>query len=274
MLGTMLGGVSAVAVFKRIDSRYVAWLRAIFAAVTCTGDEQRALHGFAGRILVQDSTVVGLPVSCRKAYRGAANQRGSQPQARLQCVFDLVHEVILWARYDDFRRNDQRSASADLRDFARCGDLLVRDRGYFTMPAIIAAMCAGVELLTRWRFVTSLCVPAGLGQWRPLRLEKLLRGACRLDRPVWVGVQRVPMRLVCVPLSAVHVAQRRRLARLDRDLRLAHSSAYYHLLGWTTRRWLRVNCGCFRSLSRWPHGGKTTRRCGWRCSSATYRRST
>jgi hypothetical protein len=221
-----------VAVFKRVGPQCVAWLRAVFAAVACAERTASSLHGFAGRILVQDSTVMGLPASCRQSYRGAANQRGSRPQARLQCVLDLVRGAIVWARFDDFRRNDQRSASVDLLDFARRGDLLVRDRGYFTMRAIIAAVQAGVELLTRWRFGTSLYLPAGLGLWRPLRLDKLLRAGCRVDRQVWVGAARVPMRLVCMPLSAAHATQRRRQARQDRDRRLAHSRAYYHLLGW------------------------------------------
>jgi hypothetical protein len=231
LLGTLLGGVSAVAVYKRIGPQCVAWLRAVFAAVACAGSNKLALPGFAGRILVQDSTVIGLPASCRNAYRGAANQRGSRPQARLQCVLDLVRAAIVWTRYDDFRRNDQRSASADLPAFARRGDLLVRDRGYFTVQAIIAAGAAGVDLLTRWRFGTGLWV-AALGQWRPVQLEKVLREGDWMDRQVWVGNDHVPMRLVCVPLGAAHAAQRRRVARQDRDQRLAHSRAYYHLLGW------------------------------------------
>jgi hypothetical protein len=231
LLGAILGGVSPVAVFKRIGPACVKWLGSVFAELACAGVGE-SLSGFAGRILVQDSTVISLPASCRKKYRGAANQRGSQPQARLQCVIDLVGNVVVWARYDDFRRNDQRSATADLFSFARPGDLLLRDRGYFTGLAIAKALSIGVDLITRLRFGTRLCVMHGMGLFRPFDLKEHLREGRSIDRLVYVGEQMLPMRLVALPLNEEHAAQRRRKARQDRDKRLHHSSAYYRQLGW------------------------------------------
>jgi hypothetical protein len=225
LLGSVLGAVSAVAVWKRVERGGVELLRAVFAQLV--GQEAAALRWRGkGRILVHDSTVLALPKSCAARYPGAANQKGSRPHGRWQCVLDVLTGQLVYAALHPFRRNDQ-AAAADLLEVARAGDLIVRDRGYQSMSCWNQYLSRGVDLLSRLRFGLVLGDPfSGVA----LSLGKLLRAGHRLDMRARLGSTLV--RVVAIPLSCGHAAHRRRLARANRDARLHHSREYYRQLGW------------------------------------------
>lgn len=228
LIGALFATVSAVAVHKRLKNGGVKLLSAWFARLTVGGSDTACAVWKSGRILVQDSTVITLPQSCRSRYPGAANQRGSQAQGRLQCVIDLLAGEWVLARLDGFRRNDQ-AAAGDMLCHVRAGDLLVRDLGYQSLPCWQRYVDSRIDLLSRLRFGLQLREPDSR---RKVSLKKLLRKGSSLDMNVLLGEARVPVRLVAVPLSAAHAAHRRRVARRDRDKRLAHSREYYRQLGW------------------------------------------
>lgn len=227
-LGALFDSVSAAAVWKRLRRGGVELLQSLFVQLSLQGHGRGPRLWKGGRILVQDSTVVRLPESCRARYPGARNQKGSNPQARLQCGLDLLAGQLVFARLDGFRRNDQ-AAAGDLLGHARRGDLLVRDLGYQSLSCWRHYVEAGIELLSRLRFGLLLHDPES---GERVRLKRLLRAGHSLDVTLLAGEARVPVRVVAVPLSAQHAAHRRRMARRDRDARLAHSREYYHLLGW------------------------------------------
>ena len=184
--------------------------------------------GFA-RVLVQDSTCLSLSARLARRFPGAANQSGqTQAGLRLQCLYDLLSERFVWFRLGAFTRNDQ-AAAADVLPLLHADDLLVRDLGYFTLGSLHGITAAGAFFLTRLRYGLSLWCP---DSGEPLQLSRLLRADANVDRPVLLGLQRVPVRLLAFPLSEPAANERRRKARADRDKRLRHSNDYLHLLGW------------------------------------------
>ncbi|TVP82643.1 MAG: IS4 family transposase [Puniceicoccaceae bacterium] len=182
-----------------------------------------------GRVILQDSTIIGLPARMAKRFPGSANQSG-KPIAgmRIQAFFDLLSESCLGFSTSPFIRNDQK-ASADILDLAQAGDLVVRDLGYSSLAVFHRLKQAGVHLLSRLKHGTCIFDQDG----NQLNLLKRLQRAGSLDTLVYIGSEaRLPIRLIAVPVPEAVAAERRRKARLNRDRRLNASEEKMRLLGW------------------------------------------
>lgn len=170
-----------------------------------------------GRVILQDSTIIGLPARMAKHFPGAANQTG-KPIAgmRIQAFFDLLSESCLGFSISPFTRNDQK-ASADVLDFAQAGDLVIRDLGYSSLAVFHRLKQAGIHLLSRLRYRTCIFDEEG----NPVNLLERLQREGSLDTMLCIGSEeRLPIRLIAVPVPEAIAAERRRKARLNRDRRL------------------------------------------------------
>jgi hypothetical protein len=104
-----------------------------------------------------------------------------------------------------FTRNDQ-AASADILDIVRSGDLVVRDLGYFALDVLAQIRTKSAHFLSRLHHGTGVYdVKTG----SPLDLPRLLAKKQHLDRQVLLGEERLPARLVAMPVPQA-VADRRR----------------------------------------------------------------
>jgi len=231
-----LGGkpVSKQAVAKRLGSSCVAFLRqALFATLGSVAkfDRNRASGVFARfrRVLIQDSTTLPLPAHLAAVFPGSRNQSGkTQAQAKIQAVYDLVAERFVTFALTPFTRNDQ-AASKDIIEVARRGDLVLRDLGYFVLSVFARLHRRGVFFLTRLRQDVILLDQTG----RPWDLLRQLRRHGRLDVVVLVGKkERLPLRLVAVPLPQSIADARRRRAKQNRDKRCRPGKKHLELLGW------------------------------------------
>lgn len=187
------------------------------------------LKGFQ-RVLLQDSTLVRLPAQLAKLFPGPQNQHsGPTAQLRIQAVFDLLSGRYLHFGCSGFIRNDQRAA-VDVLALLQPGDLVIRDLGYFVLQVFEQIRSQGASFLSRLRLDTAVLDPHTR---KPIDLLRELRSYGRLDRPVLLGAQaQVACRLVALPVPPEVAAQRRRLARANRDRRLNPSSKRLALLGW------------------------------------------
>ena len=231
-----LGGkpVSKQAVAKRLGGSCVTFLRqALFAVLGSVAkfDRNRESGVFERfrRVLIQDSTTLPLPAHLAAVFPGSRNQSGkTQAQAKIQAVYDLMAERFLTFALTPFRRNDQ-TASRDILEVARRGDLVLRDLGYFVLSVFARLHRRGVFFLTRLRQDVILLDQAG----RPFDLLKHLRRHRTLDVDLLVGKkERLPLRLVAVPLPRSIADARRRKARKNRDKRCRPSKKHLELLGW------------------------------------------
>src|SRR5207248_8291456 len=124
-----------------------------------------------------------------------------------------------------YTRNDQ-AASGDILPALQAGDLVLRDLGYFSSHVLGEMSEAGAFFLSRLRYGVSLHDPSS---GRPLALLRLLRPGRSLDLSVALGPDRLPVRVLALPLPVAEANARRRHARANRDARLHHSADYYRL---------------------------------------------
>jgi hypothetical protein len=190
---------------------------------------QGAFQSF-GRVLLHDSTVEALPEHLAKSFPGSANQRTQRLGAalKLQFVCDLLRAEVLHVGISGFRRNDQASAS-DILELLRPNDLVIRDLGYFVLDVFKQIDDKGAFFLSRYRHDVLVSDPA---TQKPLNLAKELRHGRLFDRQILLGRDRMPVRLVALPVPEALANERRRRAKTNRDQRLNPSKATLYLLGW------------------------------------------
>ncbi len=232
----LLGGctLSKQALFERLTPGAVGFLQAVLGALlgalAITPDvAPAALRGFK-RVLVQDSTAVQLSRKLARFFPGARNQRGAQAgMLKIQACYDLLAHSFVNFSLSSYRRNDQ-AASPDVLPLVQPGDLIIRDLGYFVLAVLQQIAAAKAHFLSRLRLGVSLWEADGRKAVN--LLARLRASADHWDAQVCLGKEKVPVRLVAIRLPAAVAAQRRRLARKNRDRRSAPSAERLALLGW------------------------------------------
>jgi hypothetical protein len=180
------------------------------------------------RVLLHDSTVETLPKHLAKVFPGSRNQRTRFAALKIQFITDLLSAQVLHLSLSGFTRNDQ-AAAPDILEVAQPGDLIIRDLGYFVLRAFQWIMEIGAFFVSRCRSdVTLYDVRTG----QALNLAAELRRCGSFDLSVRLGSQKLPVRLVAVPVPEALANERRRKARQNRDQRLHPTAQRLFLLGW------------------------------------------
>ncbi len=230
----LLGGctLSKQALWERCTARASQFLQAILQSLLASFHSGLALPASAncfGRILIQDSTTLGLSKKLARFFPGASNQRGAQKGLlKIQACYDLLSQSFVQFSLSSFRRNDQ-AASADVLSVLRAADLVIRDLGYFVLEVLEQIAAAHAYFLSRLR--VGVCLWQTDGR-TPVNLLALLRRYGQLDRQFRLGDRKVLVRLVAIRLPAAVAAERRRLARQNRDQRCPPSAERLALLDW------------------------------------------
>jgi hypothetical protein len=180
------------------------------------------------RVLVHDSTVEPLPDHLAGVFPGSRNQRHRFAALKIQFITDLLSSEVLHVSLSGFTRNDQ-AAARDILEVVQAGDLVLRDLGYFVLRAFQWIDELKAYFLSRLRLDVTL-YDADTEQ--PLNLAAELRRDGRLDRKVLLGAQKLPVRLVALPVPEEVANQRRWRAQQNRDQRLRPKAQRLFLLGW------------------------------------------
>lgn len=237
-LGLLLGTtVSRQAIWKRVNDRLTRFLMSVMFDVL--SEHTRTAHsqatGLVGpgryaRILVQDSTVIGLPDALSQFFPGSVSRGKKKALLKIQAVYDLLGDRFVHFGLTPYTDNDQ-SRSKDILSIASKGDMVIRDLGYFAMNCFAQMMSRGVCFISRMRSGVILFDPV---TGKESDLLRILRRTGHFDQKVLVGRdQRTELRVVAVKLPEGQAEQRIRKARQDRDKRLNHSKEYYELLGYS-----------------------------------------
>lgn len=226
------GAVSRQAVAKRLGGSWVEFLKQMLALLVCRRLELKpveALFAPFKRVLLHDSSVLPLPSVMAPYYKGSRNYTGrTYAQAKVQAILDIKNGSYLQCAVTDFTCNDQRAA-ADVLKFVGPGDLVIRDLGYFVLGILARIADAGAFFVSRYRHGCSLFDPNGL----PVDLLEILNKEGQLDRRVCIGkAERLPVRIVAIPLPSSLAQKRRRLLRHNKDRRLNPGKRHLRLLGW------------------------------------------
>jgi Transposase DDE domain len=188
------------------------------------------LTSFA-RVLVQDSTLLPLPAHLAALFPGGGNQSSSPTASlKIQWVCDLKNSAVAQLRLSGFTRNDQR-ASADILEALGPGDLVLRDLGYLSVPVLGQVEDQGAFFLSRHLPGTRYYEPAS---GRLFDLASRLRRHPSLDLALLAGAERVPVRLVALPVPEEVANRRRQKARASarHRQRPPPSPEYLFLMGW------------------------------------------
>jgi hypothetical protein len=186
------------------------------------------LFGGFKKVLLQDSTTLRLPDVLAAVFKGNTTGGQQKSQVRIQTTINVKTMRFVEFVLSGFAQNDQSASGQVLPHIGR-GDLVIRDLGYFAMEVLKGITGAEAHFLSRLKYGVCLYSPAG----KPVRLSTLLNRRGIVDMRVCIGKQRLPVRLVMLPLPRAQAAERVRKARHDRDKRLNHSPEYYRWLAYS-----------------------------------------
>lgn len=180
------------------------------------------------RILLQDSTVLRLPERLFESFSGVKNAHKSVCNARVQCVYDLISQEFIKYSIDPFSKNDL-AATYDIP--AKEGDLIIRDRGYFTVGVMTKLKKQdNAHSIFRYKHKTIFYDPES-GQ--ELNLLDYLRLHGSIDKVVLAGKEKQHrLRLVAVPVPE-EVANLRRMKAKKESSSKKPSIELRQLMSWS-----------------------------------------
>ncbi|MEE4355946.1 MAG: IS4 family transposase [Desulfococcaceae bacterium] len=205
---------SRQAYHQRMGEECLEFFERILSAVTASKychknlDELKGLNTFF-RILVQDSTVIRLPLRLFEIFSGVKNAHSAVCNARIQGVYDLLSEKFIDFSIDPYSRNDL-SAAPDIS--VEPGDLLLRDRGYFLVQAVQKLKKDGADSISRYKHKTKIY---DIENGEEINLLEYLRKNGSIDREVLAGQEKFKIRITARPVNEETANLRRMKARKE-----------------------------------------------------------
>jgi hypothetical protein len=222
---------SRQAYWERTDEACARFFQSVLEHIMlskCNPGTIAAIHRRARfkRILLQDSTILKLPLRLFAAFSGVKNAHAAACNARVQGIYDLLSGQFVQFSIDPYSKNDQAAA---LEIPAQEGDLILRDRGYFRMSVMEYHKRAGADSISRYKHPTVLYDPA---TGEKINLLELLTRVGFADMLVGTGPeQTVPIRLIAFPVSE-ETANVRRM-RAKKEMNYPPSQELLQLMSWT-----------------------------------------
>ena len=223
---------SKQAVWKRVNEACILFFQAALALLInlkVTHQEKEVLKacGKYNRVIVQDSTIVKLPVSLFDQFSGVSNGHHQVCNARIQGIYDLLSGCFLSFSIDPYSKNDLLVAP----DLELCEkDLVLRDRGYFSHVEVARHVTAGADCIYRYKCRLTYLDPVSR---QPINLIALLRKSRYLDMDVRLNnPEQTIVRLMATPVGQ-QVANRRRMKAKKEVHGRNPSAEVLKLMGWT-----------------------------------------
>jgi len=177
-------------------------------------------------VLVQDSTIIKLPVRLFAFFSGVSNASSSVCNARIQCVYDLITEAFICFTIDPYTKNDRKSAP-ELK--IKKGDLVIRDRGYLTIKEIERHLTAEADCI--YRYQSDMLLLDSKTKERINLLEEL-RSKKQLDFQATLNNESGTMiKVVAMPVSEEIANKRRMKAR--KEAKKVPSEECLALMSWS-----------------------------------------
>lgn len=206
---------SKQAFWKKVNPCCVSFFQKVLARIIkikISGIELATLTRCAPykRVLVQDSTIIKLPLQLFEMFSGVSNAHTSACNARIQGIYDLVSGNFVSFSIDPYSKNDL-SAAPELE--VQEGDLVLRDRGYSSFSEINRQVGLGSYFIYRHKFKNTYLDPYTS---KPIDLKSILIENGKIDRTVYLNHKdNTPVRLVAFPVKQEIAAIRRMKAKKE-----------------------------------------------------------
>lgn len=216
---------------KRFNARAAYFLDSLLGAavqqiISVQPHRESLLSRFKG-VYISDSSIVSLPQALASVFQG--NTGHTDAAAKVAVQWDLNSGNLgLWL--SDGTVHDQRTGA--VAQTLPVGALRLNDLGFFKLATFAEDAALGRYFFSRYKIGTRVYDPNGVA----LDLADYLRRqtAQVLDLSVSLGQQRLPCRLIALPVSPEQVGKRRkRLREIARKRQQPTSERTLALVSWT-----------------------------------------
>jgi hypothetical protein len=234
--------VSKQALWKRMQPTQIIFLQKVLAAAIDKNIENKLnqktnkkLKQF-NNVILEDSTHIKLSDKLWKEYpgNGYSGNRHSDTGTKkaiikIQAAYNIIKKNFTRFEITSFRSNDQGYAEKIL-EIIKKGDLIIRDLGYFVLKVFKKLDEKGVFYISRMKKGMKIISKE---EEKTIDLAKMLKRKGQLDIEVFFSEeQRLPVRLIAIPVEKQVASERRRKAKTNRDKRYNPSKENLFLLGW------------------------------------------
>ncbi|MFE3870216.1 IS4 family transposase [Flavobacterium sp. ZS1P70] len=223
---------SKQSIWKRVNEQCVHFFQSVLLVILTSKvqsheNQLRDNFGFK-RILVQDSTILKIPFRLFNIFSGVSNATTTVCNTRIQAVYDYVSGNFIAFSIDPYSKNDLTSAP-ELE--VKKGDLILRDRGYYTNAEIKRHIDAEVDCIYRFKHRS---VFLNITDKKEIDLAKLLKKKNSIDMEVCLNDNKshTVVRIVAEPVSA-EIANTRRMNAKKNARKSIPSQNYLALMGWS-----------------------------------------
>jgi len=162
-------------------------------------------------VYLLDSSQITLPESLEEFFKGSGGNR-PKSSVKVQCVFELLQGNYHWIEFKNGIDPDQ-TYGPGIVDLLQAGSLMISDLGYFNMQ-FLKPLNELNFFVCRLQSQTAIFTGKEGEVHKRLEFKKLLAKAPKIpfELDVIIGsrkADRVPCRLVCIPVSE-EIANRRR----------------------------------------------------------------
>lgn len=223
---------SKQAVSKKFNPSCVLFFQSVLAFIiqsklSLSESEVFEKLGKYTRALVQDSTIIKLPITLFEVFAGVSNAHISVCNARIQGVYDLVSGSFISFSIDTYRQNDI-SVAPELE--IRKGDLTIRDRGYYSNAELKRHVDAEADCIYRYKSKNTFFNPESK---KAINILELLKKEGSIDMEVLLNDEnRTKVRLIGVPVSD-EVSNLRRMKAKKENKVHNPSKELLDLMSWT-----------------------------------------
>lgn len=223
--------ISRQAIGKKVKGPCEEFLKKILAIVITNKINNEVIEIIkAGntykRILIEDSTIIRLPLRLFSDFSGVANGLSKVCNARIQCVYDLLSGQFILFSIDPYSKNDLTAASELV---LQEGDLVLRDRGYLIIDELQRHIDSKAHCIYRYKFNMVLKDPK---TEEPIELFSLLKEEGHLDMEVMLNNEaKTIVRLVAYPVLKEVADNRRRKAKNEK--KQSPTKEYLESLSWS-----------------------------------------
>jgi hypothetical protein len=178
------------------------------------------------RIIIQDSTIIKLPKRLFERFSGVCNGFVQVANARIQLAINVLSNDFVHFALNGYSTNDVKAAAQLV---IQAGDLILRDRGYFTIAEIKRMLKVKASFIYRYKHGIHYCnVETGV----PIDLLKKLSKTKETCLKVKLCDKNGPtVRLIAMPIKN-ELADTRR-AKLKKEAKNYPKDEVLALLSWS-----------------------------------------